>query len=254
MARRPPATPSYAVPADFPPPPARVVRVWLLSLDAPPVPAAQLRNVLSAEERARAARFVFADDRARWEAGRGLLRLVLARALDLEPAAIRLAPGVNGRPALEADVAAHGIAFNLSHSRDRLAVAVARAPVAPLLGVDVEELRPVPEMIGVAERVFTPAESRALLSAADGDRVAVFHQLWTRKEACLKATGAGFTLPADSFEVDPWAVVQRVRLPSHECAPAGAELVVHALPIAGDCAGAVAIAGEGWELDVRAID
>lgn len=260
MAHRPPAAPSYAVPpADFTPPPARVVRVWLLSLDAPPVPAAQLRSWLAPEERERAARFVFPDDRARWQVARGLLRVALANALDLEPSALRLVHGVNGRPTLDTEAAARGVAFNLSHSGDRLAIAIARAPTAPvapaapLLGVDIEQLRPVPEMIGVARRVFTPVERQALMSAGDADRVAVFHRLWTRKEACLKATGAGFTLAADGFEVDAGAAVQRVRLPSHECAPAGAELVVHALPVVGDCAGAVAVAGEGWDLDVRAI-
>lgn len=255
MARHPPAAPSYAVPADFPPPPARVVRVWLLSLDAPPLPAAVLRGWLSAEEQARASRFVFPDDRARWQAGRGVLRRVLADALGREPAAVALAPGTNGRPVLAPEAAALGVGFNLSHSGDRLAIAVARATAAsaaPLLGVDIEQLRPVPEMDGVAERVFTPAERQALASAA-ADRLVVFHRLWTRKEACLKATSAGFTLAADTFGLDADVPVQRVRLPAHDCAPAGAELTVHALPEVGECAGAVAIAGDGWTIDVHTI-
>lgn len=253
MARRPPAAPSYIVPADFPPPPPRVVRVWLASLDQPPLPAARLCNWLSAEEHARASRFVFPDDRARWQVGRGVLRLVLAQALGLEPAAIPLAQGINGRPTLDPVRAVRGVAFNLSHSGDRLAIAIAQSPTLPLLGVDIEQLRPVPEMVGVAERVFTPAERRVLMSAGGADRILVFHRLWTRKEACLKATSAGFTLPADSFGVDSGASVQRVRLPSHDCAPGGVELTVLALPVAGDCAGAVAITGDGWSLDPCAI-
>lgn len=59
------------------------------------------------------------------------------------------------------------------------------------LGVDVEHVVPTRNFVGIARRFFSP-EEHASLCACDGDqRTLRFHQWWTRKEAVLKATGAG---------------------------------------------------------------
>ena len=266
MARRPPAASSYAVPADFPPPPARVVRVWLASLDRPPLPLAHLGAALVPDESRRMALFAFEGDRARYAVGRGLLRRVLGEATGVAPEQVPLAEGVNGRPVLRE---AAPVAFNVSHSGDRLAIAVARVPAARSaqdaddvpgagglpLGVDVELLRVVSRMDGVARRVFDDAE-RATIEAhgergGEPARRAAFHRLWTRKEACMKATGAGLTLAPRTFHVDADAAVQRVHLPPHDCAPRGLTVTVHDLPVGEGAAGAVAVTGDGWAIDVR---
>src|SRR5208282_3176253 len=71
-----------------------------------------------------------------------------------------------------------------------LLVAVSHAgPV----GVDVERVRPMPDAEEIAARFFSPRET-AELKALPSDQVpAAFFNLWTRKEACLKATGDGIT-------------------------------------------------------------
>lgn len=232
----------------LPPPSPGTLRVWIADMDRPPVAREALEGVLDAEERARMARFVFPRDRGRFAAARGLLRLVLAEATGIAAARVPLVAGANGRLALH-----EGPAFNLSHSDARVAIAIATGDPALPLGVDVEWGRPLPELDGVAERVSTPAELARLRALPEEPRLAAFHRLWTRKEACMKATGAGFALSPSTFRVDLDAPVQRVALPPHDFAPAGLELAVHDLPLDGGYAGAVAAAGGPWTVEVRVL-
>ena len=246
----------------FPPPPSGTVRVWVARLDRPPLPADVLRASLAPDESARLERLTFADVRARWIAGRGLLRHVLGDALGIAPSAVSFASGPNGRPVL---ASASPIAFNVSHARDLLAIAVARvtgeAREALALGVDVELLREVHQMAAVAQRVFDDAERAAIASHASEDaRRHAFFRLWTRKEACMKATGAGFTLPPHTFHVDADAPVQRVTLPPHACAADGIALTVHdvrehaalaaVLDPGEQAVGAVAVGDPAWTVEV----
>jgi 4'-phosphopantetheinyl transferase len=152
------------------------------------------RSVLSAEERARAARL--AEDRLgrRWSRARAALRRILAAYAGADPAAVRIeqAPCLrcgepHGKPYLawpELD----WLRFNVSHSADLALVAIARERE---VGVDVEALREGRRIEGIAERSFTAAEADHLRSVAAAERERAFYRLWARKEACLKATARG---------------------------------------------------------------
>lgn len=66
------------------------------------------------------------------------------------------------------------------------------------IGVDVEELaREV--QIGQLSRQFSASEAEQLHRCAAGVRVRTFWEMWTLKEAYLKATGQGLTAPLSSF-------------------------------------------------------
>ena len=59
------------------------------------------------------------------------------------------------------------------------------------MGVDVEQLRPMPDLDSVAARVCTPGELATLAGLAQPQRERAFFAMWTRKEALAKATGEG---------------------------------------------------------------
>ena len=91
------------------------------------------------------------------------------------------------------------IHFNMAHSGSLALYAVT---VDCEIGVDVEELRDIPEIEQVASRYFSKPEAAQLLSISP--KLAVreaFFRCWTRKEAYIKAIGDGLYLPLDQFQV-----------------------------------------------------
>ena len=59
------------------------VHVWRATLDRPAEYVCQLKRSLSEDERLRAERFYFEQDRLRFIVGRGLLRFILSRYLEI---------------------------------------------------------------------------------------------------------------------------------------------------------------------------
>jgi 4'-phosphopantetheinyl transferase len=169
-----------------------VVQVVAFTLDDP-VPGAL--EILDAEERARAARFVFDRDRARFIAAHAYLRLLLARYAGHPPAALRFTATTSGKPRLLEPPA--DVRFNLSHSGVRGLVALS---VGIEVGVDIEAERPL-ALLDVARRFFAPGEVAALQALPAAERARAFFCGWTRKEAFIKAHGDGLGFPLDQFEV-----------------------------------------------------
>jgi 4'-phosphopantetheinyl transferase len=161
---------------------------------------------LDEQERSRAARLAFEADRQRFVAAHAILRHILSRYLCCAPEEVRYSYGPQGKPAL---ACGGGLEFNMSHSGDLALYAVAGGlPV----GVDVERVRPDVARELTAARFFTPAETDAILSLPESERARAFFTVWTRKEACLKATGRGLSAPLNAFSVwpepePPWQVV-----------------------------------------------
>jgi 4'-phosphopantetheinyl transferase len=144
----------------------------------------------------RAARFVRATDRRRYLASHAALRRLLG-------AHDRWAQGRYGKPAL----AAPPPHFNLSR---RDGVALIGISTTHELGVDIETLRAVDDAQALAELHFTPSEREGVASQGGTAKERAFLLGWTRKEACLKATGCGLSLPPSSFECGVQAVPARV--------------------------------------------
>ena len=150
--------------------------------------------IFSADERRRAERFRFDDDRRRFLAAHHALRHVLGLVLNRQPGALAFEAGAHGKPRLSGG---GGLEFNLSHSRQLCVIGIsADRPI----GVDVEVLQRVVDVDALARRHFTRGEIEQWERTTAPDRARVFLQGWTRKEACLKALGSGLSVPPGGIE------------------------------------------------------
>jgi 4'-phosphopantetheinyl transferase len=154
--------------------------------------------LLSVEERARAGRFVFEDDRRRYTVARAQLRRLLGERLGERPEAVELTYGAHGKPALAPRHAGSGLRFNVSHCGD---VAVHAFTRGREIGVDVEAVRALPDADQIAARFFSPRENQAYQALPSSERPVGFFNCWTRKEAYIKALGEGLAHPLQRFDV-----------------------------------------------------
>lgn len=174
------------------------VHLWRASLGCDASLLSRLENTLSPDEMARADRFVFSMDRNHFVAARGILRELLGAYLMRPPAELRFRYGNHGKPALDANATDSDLQFNLSHSGG---VAIYAFSLGRRLGVDVEQIRPHLAGEDIARRYFGAREVAELLALPTHMRPEGFFLCWTRKEAYVKAHGAGLSLPLDSFTV-----------------------------------------------------
>jgi len=173
------------------------IHLWRTVLDNP-VRLAGAEAVLSRDEIFRSRRFARALDRERFIAAHGALRMVLGLYLSSDPQSLEFRTGPMGKPALVQTFT--DLRFNLSHSGDLALLAVTRGRE---VGVDVERVQRDIEFGPIVEHYFEPAEAWDLRTAPPQERVSRFFDLWTRKEACLKAEGSGlaFATRTDRFGV-----------------------------------------------------
>jgi len=174
------------------------IHVWHAALDREKKVIGQLEATLSLEEKARADRFHFVNDRNRFVVARGLLRELLGGYLHQAPASLEFSYGQHGKPSLSGENASSGLNFNLSHSSGHVVYAIARERN---LGIDVEHVRPESAGEDIAQRYFSAREVSDLRTLPPEARVEGFFHCWTRKEAYLKATGMGLQIPLDRFSV-----------------------------------------------------
>lgn len=170
------------------------VHVWTLPLDPATVDAGQVKNLLDPEEENRLVRLRCPTHARRFAMAHAGLRLLLSHYCGLPCENVRYLPGRHGKPELPPSASCH---FSLSHSHDLALVAVSRQPV----GVDLERVEPNLLFEPIAERYFSPMESAILGSLPEQVRLQSFYACWTRKEAYMKACGAGFSLPSKYFAV-----------------------------------------------------
>jgi 4'-phosphopantetheinyl transferase len=169
------------------------VDLWFTSLHPLADPDAAMA-LLDRGERARAERFRFPLDRERYIARHAFLRRTLGWYLGMPPDAVRFTTTELGRPELDVG---WGLDFSASHSDGRAVVAVTRGA---RVGVDIERLRRLDDALDLMEGNLTDREASWLRAASTTSRSRVFLQLWTRKEAVVKAIGTGLSLPLDSFD------------------------------------------------------
>ena len=176
------------------------VHLWRTALEGAGDAGVDWEEMLSADERARAGRFKFETDRARFVAARGWLRLVLARYTGVAPHELAFGCGAHGKPHLRCDQAGGGgaVEFNLSHAESFALLAITRGRA---IGVDVERVRAVADGAAMAARYFSAREQREWRALPPERQAEAWLKIWVRKEACVKATGGGLDEALSQLEV-----------------------------------------------------
>src|SRR5580698_2953692 len=114
--------------------PADRIDVWSVRLDIDAAHVERLRNLLSADERARADRFAFDRDRRRFVVGRGAVRSILASYVGAKPAEVRFTYGPHGKPFLADPPPKDALQFNASGSEE---LAVCAVTLGQEVGIDI---------------------------------------------------------------------------------------------------------------------
>jgi 4'-phosphopantetheinyl transferase len=225
-----------------PPLAANAIHVWRAALERSDDELSACERILSADERARADRFCFGRDRRHYIAGRGILRMLLGRYLHCDPAALTFCYNAHGKPTLASPVS--DLRFNVSHSHGLILYGVTRGRE---LGIDVEHVRGEVLVEQLADRFFSPREVAALRDVPPASRRDAFFRIWTRKEAYLKGTGKGLTLPLDCFDVSLTPGQAALLATHHE--PADAQRwSMRDLAAGTGFAAALIAEGNGWHL------
>lgn len=200
-------------------------------------------TLLSPAEKARAQRFRHDVDRARFVFAHVVLRDVLGRYLGIAPADVVLDADERGKPRL-ARHSGQDLRFNLSHSGDAVLCGIASGRE---IGVDIEAAIAREDLPRVAAHFFAPDECAVLDRCAADACTMRFHEIWTRKEAYVKALGSGLVQRLQSFSVVGDANGESpVRL-------AGAPTAWHvrSVPVPDGYAAAIVVEGAGTRLSCR---
>ena len=171
-----------------------LVEVWRVELEVSDSRLLEHRADLSADELARADRFVVETPRRQLTVTRSVLRRLLGAALERDPKSLSFRYGRDGKPSLTGDE----LAFNVSHSHGRALIAISAEGT---LGVDLEKVREEVRHERVGERYFSAPERAVLRALPPEQKAAAFFRCWARKEAWLKAKGTGLRLPLAGFDV-----------------------------------------------------
>jgi 4'-phosphopantetheinyl transferase len=223
--------------------PHEEVHVWRATLAWPDAAARRLEQCLSADERDKMQRFRFEKDRRRYLIGRGMLRTLLCRYLEVAAQDLRFETAAAGKPHLASGQGQ--LQFNLAHSGEYVLIAIADGRA---VGIDVEEIDDDFDAREVAAHFFSPGEQRDLETLTGRARIEAFFECWTRKEAYVKARGEGLSLPLEQFDVS-LRPGEPARLIATRPDPAEAtRWQLSGLDVADGYKAALAVEGQGWTL------
>lgn len=153
-----------------------------------------LASVLDAKERERYSRLVHKDQQRTFLFSHSALRFLLASVTRQRPEHLRYAATLYGKPRIMGGYPLH---FNLSHSGEMFAIALAGTE----LGVDIQKDMSCIDVDALRLLCLTEEECRKMDSDRSmGSRQSCFFALWAMKEAYVKMTGAGLSVPLRSFQ------------------------------------------------------
>jgi 4'-phosphopantetheinyl transferase len=230
--------PTLALPEDE-------VQLWRVDLEAIRGEESRWQKLLSSDEMRRALRFHFARDRQRFIASRALLRIILAAYLGTDPTDLTFSYSDKEKPFLAPPHADSGFKFNVSHSGGIALLAFARLRD---IGVDVEQVRRDFDVESLAQRFFSAREQAQIVALPAEERVDAFYRCWTRKEAYIKATGDGLSLPLTQFDVNLGPGEASALLATRPDGSEAERWLLREVPGGADYVAALCVRGQDWKL------
>ena len=163
---------------------------------------------LDDHERTRAKHFLLMEDRLAFATGRALVRSMLSAHAICPAEGWHFSPGSNGKPAIGQISTVPDLRFNISHCRG---IVVAAMSLGREVGVDVEFTDLQVDHLEFARAYFAVEEAKQIEALSGELRRDAFFAYWTLKEAYLKATGEGLSLPLSeyAFTLKPLQIVPR---------------------------------------------
>jgi len=222
------------------------VQLWRVDLEIIGNNESRWKRLLSSDELKRASRFHFQRDRQRFIASRAVLRMILASYLATDPSGLTFSYSKKEKPSLALRHAASGITFNVSHSGG---VALLAFTHDREIGVDVELVRRDFDVEAIARRFFSAHEQEQLAAVPPQDRVDAFFSCWTRKEAYIKATGDGLSLPLTQFDVSIAAGESSALLTTRPDPSEAKRWCIQQVPGGPGYVAALCVRGRDWKLN-----
>lgn len=180
------------------------VDIWRISLSSQRDQA--WRRVLTTDELVRASRFRFRADRDRFTITRGILRTLLGEYVGMAPQGLHFSFNSWGKPRLCTAENREQIEFNVSHSGNYSLMVFG---IAIDVGIDIEFLSRQRCIMELADLVLSPSEKLCFRNIPQEAREKTMLRIWTRKEALIKALGAGLSIPPSGLEDMLFAVEHR---------------------------------------------
>ena len=221
------------------------VHVWRVDLDVDAPYDLIIERLLDADEEVRAHRFAFDEDRRHFVIAHAALRKVISLYARVAPRAVRFDFGPNGKPRLATGLCGIDLRFNMAHSGT---VALCALAVRREVGVDIEYVREGFRVMELAERFFSAGEVDELRTQGEAGRTRAFFDGWARKEAYIKATGAGLAMALDGFQVSLAAGEPAILKKTPFDVTEASHWSLRSLEASPEYAAAIAAEGHNWRL------
>jgi 4'-phosphopantetheinyl transferase len=156
----------------------------------------QLLSLLSAEEIKKHNRLYFSADRHLYLVSHALVRKVLAKYLEKQPADLKFHYVENGKPEILLSKNDPIIRFNLSHTAGLAACIVTMNDDC---GIDAEAIVNKTASLDIAHSMFSDSEFEHLKSLTGRSYLEEFFTRWTLREAYVKALGQGIDYPINQL-------------------------------------------------------
>ena len=158
----------------FPELSAGEMHVWQVSTNITPAAFVEYKNVLTEKETARIPYFKFKEAKDTYLASQGALRMLMSGYLGISPDLVKLGPYSIDNPKLN---------FNISNSGKTAVIAFSYDSE---VGIDIEQIRHLPDLDELITRNFTTSEIKFITTKTE-EKVRRFFRFWTSSSSLLKS-------------------------------------------------------------------